>query len=811
MTSPLPGIIPTAPPKLLMDAPAWVLWALEPNPDRPEKPQKVPYYARTQRKRHGKQGTPEDLAELVTFDRAARALERFPGRFRGVGFVPRPEWGVSAIDFDDCLMDGRIAPEVERAIAGTYSEISPSGRGIRAFVRGQVPAIKSLARPGQFGVETFVDWGYVTFTGNLTPACQLFSLEDEVSPPSEDLLALIREREGERQEAGRQASDDQAWDRAIALRGVTQETLADLRSALMDGLPTEYADGYGQWVDVGLALASLKESPFFDEALQLWLDFSQRSAKFNEPHATDKWEGFRPDLISFRSIFGWAQKHGWVNPKAVDRLDHAENNSRSDVGNANILLRETAGDLRYVPERGLWIQWYESQWIPDESGTYSFEAARRVGEHYTRKEAELRKKAADSALSRAEQDDLRKAAEKLHKWALQCWGHRGIVNMLAIASRDARAIVSASQLDTDPWLLGVPNGVVDLRTGQLRMAAREDLVTRRTSVPFDPSAPAPRWRLFIQEITGIPSAPGKYRARPNLAAYLQRALGYAVTGTTQEQKFFIALGAGSNGKNVLLDLVKETLGAYARTLSPEALMASRFDADAERPSPTAAGLAGVRFAVASESKEGSKLDVALVKAHTGNAFMTARRMRENPFEFRVSHKLFLMTNHKPGLDHIDDALRGRLHLIPFDRQWNRPGHPEPNPDLPNGDPGLMDALRAEKVGILAWLVEGALAYVREGLEPPEEVVSMTRSYFSEQDPIAQWIERFEKCDPKQGTSATDLWKDFAQWERDEGDWTGKGPASLKAFGAALAGRHGVSKATVEAGVRYGLRRRGDSG
>jgi putative DNA primase/helicase len=266
----------------------------------------------------------------------------------------------------------------------------------------------------------------------------------------------------------------------------------------------------------------------------------------------------------------------------------------------------------------------------------------------------------------------------------------------------------------------------------------------------------------------------------------------------------IAVGAGSNGKNVLLDIVQEVMGDYCRTIPPEALMATRHDADSERPSPTVASLAGARLAISSESRDGQRLDVALVKRHTGGGYMTARMMRENTFRFEITHKLILMTNHKPSLDHLDDALRGRLHLVPFDRTWNRPGHTDRNESLPDGDPKLMDKLRAEAPGVLAWLIEGAVSYALEGLEPPQEVVRMTRAYFAEQDPVGRWLETMEQCGPEHGTPARGLYEAFNLWHRDEDDGSGKAPETEKAFSSALESR-GIAKKKTKTANKFGLR------
>lgn len=596
-------------------------------------------------------------------------------------------------------------------------------------------------------------------------------------------------------------------DRALAMSSVTAETIEELRSTL-PFFDEADADDYDFWVpQFGHALASLTETPFADGAREIWHEFSAKSLRYDHGEAEAKWEGIRPTEITYRSIFEWAEERGWQNPrknstpKSPDQ--YATREDHTDTGNANLLARLTDGDLRYVPERRLWLWWDGNRWIADLHGSLAHAAALRVARHYHNKAAKLMQDAADPAHDGEGRKKLEKAIEALRKWEKQCRNRRTIDNMLATAAKDSRFHVLASELDRDPWLLGVENGVVDLRTGQLRATARDEFVTKRAPIAFNPEAKAPRWSGFIEEITGAPGDGAGFTPRPALAAYLQRALGYSLTGSVAEQKMFICIGAGSNGKNVLLDMFQWAAGEHCQTIPPEALMATRHDNDAERPSPTAASLAGARSAISSESKDGQKLDVALVKRHTGGGYMTARLMRENTFRFEITHKLWLMTNHRPALDHLDDAMRGRLHMIPFDRRWNRPGHPERDPNLPDGDKDLVGKLKAEAEGVLAWLVAGAVAYVRDGIEPPAEVVRMTRDYFNDQDALGKWLEEHEACDPKAGELAGALFEAFTNWCHHEGLMDFR-PSNQTAFSLELQKR-GYEKRKGKDGARYGLR------
>ena len=230
--------------------------------------------------------------------------------------------------------------------------------------------------------------------------------------------------------------------------------------------------------------------------------------------------------------------------------------------------------------------------------------------------------------------------------------------------------------------------------------------------------------------------------------------------------------------------------------------AAKHGADAERPTALAATLAGARFVIASESKEGQKLDVAMIKAHTGDSEMTARRMRENPFTFAITHKIWLLTNVRPAIDHLAPAIKGRLHLVPFDRRWNRPGEFERDPALPDGDKGLMAQLAAEAEGVLASIVRGAVLYARDGLTPPAEVVEKTREYVMEQDHLGRWLATMQRCPPKQGTPAAELFGRFMQWCMADG--CACEPNTMTAFGRALRSRR-IEMMHDRSGNHWGLR------
>jgi putative DNA primase/helicase len=267
---------------------------------------------------------------------------------------------------------------------------------------------------------------------------------------------------------------------------------------------------------------------------------------------------------------------------------------------------------------------------------------------------------------------------------------------------------------------------------------------------------------------------------------------------------FILIGNGSNGKNVLLDTFKAIGGDYVETIAPEVLMAAKFDNGADQASPSTRKLAGARAAISSESKEGQRLDVSVVKRHTGGGFITARGLHESPATFAITHKLLLMTNSEPSVDHMDDATRGRLHMIPFDMQWNRPSTTNPDPNLPDAQKDLMDVLAKEHEGILLWLVQGAVAYAGEGLPPPNEVVARTQSYLDSQDTFKQWIAGYETCAPNDGDTAGSLYDQYCQLCRAEA--LPREIASAAALGKRLKAS-GYENLKARDGMKYGLRKK----
>ena len=341
-----------------------------------------------------------------------------------------------------------------------------------------------------------------------------------------------------------------------------------------------------------------------------------------------------------------------------------------------------------------------------------------------------------------------------------------------LARADRRHAATTEEWDADPWLLNTPGGVTDLKTGRMRPHERADRMTKITTAT--PGGDCPIWRRFLDEVTG---------GDKELQAYLQRMVGYALTGSTREHALFFLYGTGANGKSVFVNTLATILGDYATNAPMDTFMETRTD----RHPTDMAGLRGARFVSAIETEQGRRWAESKVKNLTGGDKISARFMRQDFFEFFPQFKLFVAGNHKPAIRNIDEAMKRRLHLIPFTITVP----PE------RRDKHLQQKLLAERDGILAWAVQGCLDWQRLGrLDPPQRVVEATEEYFEAEDALGRWLE--ERCVRTANAKSltAELFNDWKQWAEAAGEFIG----SQRRFSDLLITR-GLEKWRNSLGVR----------
>jgi putative DNA primase/helicase len=379
-------------------------------------------------------------------------------------------------------------------------------------------------------------------------------------------------------------------------------------------------------------------------------------------------------------------------------------------------------DWRYVAGWGRWLVWDGNRWRTEDT-LAATDLIRSVCRH---------------AAVRAENP---KVAAKLASSSTV-----GGVERLARADR--RHAATTEEWDADPWLLNTPGGVVDLKTGRQRPHDRSDRMTKITTAT--PGGDCPTWRRFLDEVTG---------GDVELQAYLQRMVGYALTGSTQEHALFFLYGTGANGKSVFVNTLATILGDYATNAPMDTFMETRTD----RHPTDMAGLRGARFVAAIETEQGRRWAESKLKNLTGGDKISARFMRQDFFEFFPQFKLFVAGNHKPAIRNIDEAMKRRLHLIPFTITVP----PE------RRDKHLQQKLLAERDGILAWAVQGCLDWQRHGrLDPPRRVVEATEEYFEAEDALGRWLD--ERCvrEANAKSLTAELFNDWKQWAEAAGEFTG---------------------------------------
>ena len=445
---------------------------------------------------------------------------------------------------------------------------------------------------------------------------------------------------------------------------------------------------------------------------------------------------------------------GATNPPPEEDAPHL-----SDLGNAKRLVAQHGEGLRYCETWGKWLHWDGSRWAVDETGEIVRRAKKTVLGIYAEAAAAI-------------DDGERKA---LAKHALRSEGRDRIKAMIALAESEPGIPVTPRQLDRDPWLLNVANGVVDLRTGELLPHDRARLITKLVLHPYDPGAPCPTWLAFLDRVLS---------GKRELIKFVQKAIGYSLTGRTVERALLILWGTGRNGKSTLLDTMLDLLGDYAARTTTDTLLATR---DNAIPNDVAA-LKGKRFVFASEAEEGRRLAEAKVKDLTGGDTISARFMRGEWFDFRPEFKLWLGTNHKPDIKGTDHAIWDRIRLVPFNVRI---------PDQEQ-DRGLKDKLLAEAPGILAWAIEGCLDWHRDGLGNPAEVREATSAYRSEMDIIGQFIDDRCTVGPTASATAKELYAAYVSWCGAAGET----PISQKAFGQRLAERGFDSARVGKSRARY---------
>ena len=421
------------------------------------------------------------------------------------------------------------------------------------------------------------------------------------------------------------------------------------------------------------------------------------------------------------------KREPWRPPTPAEVMDVF---NLTDMGNAERLAEHYGHVLRYCYERKCWLTWTGKVWEWDTGAKVTILAKLTVRNIYHEAGNEPDEK------KRKELADHAKRSESDHR----------LNAMINLAQSEPGIPVKVTELDTDPWLFNCLNGTIGLRTGQLLPHRKEDLITVLVPVQYQPDAQCPRWLSFLDRVTGGDS---------DLAAYLQRAIGYSLTGDTRSQVIFLLYGLGNNGKSTFTMTIRKLMAGYAERLDADDLMVKDRKLGGG-PKEGIANLRYKRYVVGSELQDGKRLDVSLVKDMTGGETVKGRRLYEHEVEFMPTFKLWLYGNHKPIIADSTLSIWRRVKQIPF------------NVIIPDTeiDPDLPSKLEVELPGILAWAVKGCLDWQQYRLIEPEAVATATASYRHEQDILGDFLEDCCILEPLATIPKSDLKEEYQRWCQD---------------------------------------------
>jgi putative DNA primase/helicase len=440
-------------------------------------------------------------------------------------------------------------------------------------------------------------------------------------------------------------------------------------------------------------------------------------------------------------------------PVAVD------NTATSDVANARRLAQKMAGEFVYVHSGHGWCQYRNGVYVQCSRGEH-VEAAKTLGTLILREANSL------------DHEKMKKTMAQ----ASRAMSAAGITSALTLAQSDPQLAIDPTVMDADPDLLNTENCIVHLPTGEALPHSSKIFMGRQCRTTYVANAPRPLFDRFMLDIS---------KDDPEWVDYMQRLVGYTISGRVNEEIIIFLLGWGANGKSVFSNIMRRILHTYAGSVPANFLMVSTRDGEAATPS--LARLPGVRMAQANEVEAGSRLSAQAVKVAASSDAIAARHLNKPAFEFVPTHTLWVRGNHKPVITDTDDGIWRRIRLVPFDRKFG--------PD--EKDVQLEEKLMREAPGILAWMVQGHMEYLRRGLRPAKRVSDASIDYRNESDLVAQWItERGDRV-PAGQWAQSEAYRDYQEWCAAQGL---RHPMTKKSFTLSLTER-GVGSGQESTGAR----------
>jgi len=744
----------------------WVCWRYELTDDR-KGWTKVLYCPQT-----GMKAMSNKPATWTTFAQALAVYRDPANNYDGVGIVmcaaPGADYQLIALDLDKCrnAQTGELqawAREIVDHIP-TYWEVTPSGTGLRAFGLGHLPPYGR--KKGNF--ECYYHAHYFTVTGRTLEGA-LTSVE-LVEQQILDIHKIFWANEPPAE------PPPQEMDRPRQVYEIPNEELIEKACAMKGRAGTKFRalwsgdwSGYASQSEADQALCNYlafwagPDRERIDELFcmsglfrEKWkrLDYKARTINRALEGRTDFFDPARP-TVGPKAARGRPRKSTPATPDAplpeeppqADEPPPEDNGNGDDVpepevhatdlGNARRIVVAHGRDMRYCHPWSKWLIWEGRFWLEDDTA-----AAMRLAHDTQNALYQVTVRALGELDSLPPDERKVKSLELMRqlKHALAWEASSRLAASLTLAATLPGVPVLPAEMDRDHMLYNVQNGTVNLRTGALQPHDRRDLMTKIADIPYIMDAQCPMWLKFLDRI---------FDGNQAVITYVQRLMGYGLTGLTTEQILPFFYGTGANGKSTLVAIWLAMLGGYGMQAAPDLLMAKN---NAQHPTELA-DLFRVRTSFTVEVNEGQLIAEALTKQLTGGDKMRARKCYQDSFEFESTSKIVLVANHKPRIRGTDHAMWRRIKMVPF--AVTIPAEER--------DKDLVDKLRAELPGILAWTVQGCKDWQAQGLGEPDEVRMAVSEYQADQDELGKFISECCNSHPDAKVRSAALLERFISW------------------------------------------------
>lgn len=710
-------------PEELKKLPHWVCWKAEQGENG--KLRKVPINPLT-----GGGAMSNISSTWTTFENAVNASEQYSGI--GFMFAP-PYFGVDIDNIQDDIAafqagdDNNIVSEFVHTLC-SYAEYSQSGNGIHVICKGELP--KGGRRRGN--VEMYQTGRYFIMTGNDAAGyADIVDCTETIKPLHEKYIGAGREPT-----TGVKVVPINLTDREVIeniLKSKQANTFRDLYAGNWQAYTQSQSESDLSLCNM-LAFWCRCDADLMD---RIFRSSGMMREKWDRAQSGSTYgaKTIAKAIAGCSKVYEPPVQYG-ISIGRKPKPEKTKLYTYDDMGNAERLKDAFAERIRYSYVDKCWYYYDERVWRRDRTGVIERLADEIVTEMQQDKDNYLRQPVKD-------QDDEEKAFMKHLKYSRSNKGKKAM-----LAETMHHVPIEPHQMDAHNHMLNTPNGVLHLRTGVLEVHNPDLYLSKMTLCEYTDHADCPRWESFLEDIFG---------GDQKLIHYIQKAIGYSLTGSTAEQCAFFCYGTGRNGKSTFLDTISGLLGDYAINIQPETIMI-RHQAGNGANSDIAR-LKGARFVTSVEPSEGMKLNEGLIKQLTGGDKVTARYQYGSEFEFTPEFKLWLGTNHKPIIRGTDTGIWRRVHLIPF------------TVTIPEDkvDKHLLHHLRAELPGILRWAVDGCLMWQREGLKKPVAVEEAGKEYRAEMDVVAAFL---DACcilgDGREKT--TDLYQSYTKWADENNEY-----------------------------------------